>query len=68
MFGLLLLVVGIFMTIYGSVRINSIMSIMRQVDSLEDPQNAMRGLDNELSSIKSVIYWGIGLMAVGLFL
>jgi len=68
MFGLLLLVVGIFMTIYGSARINDIMSRMRQVGNLEDPQNALRRLDNELSSIKSVIYWGIGLMAVGLFL
>lgn len=68
MFGILLLLIGIMMSVYGSVRITGITSQMRRVGELEDPQNGLRRLDNELSSVKTIIYWGIALMAIGLFI
>ena len=68
MFGILLLLIGIMMSVYVSVRITGITSQMRHVGELEDPQNGLRRLDNELSSVKTIIYWGIALMAIGLFI
>lgn len=64
----ILLLIGIAVSVYSSVKITGINHRMLRVSEQEDPANAMRALDNELSSAKGIAYFGLILMAIGLFL